>query len=130
MSDSDVSMPAKRPGRSARRQRHAVADDSVRILRLVQRLLLRDMRRQKLSLRRAARDGGVSVGTLFFVLDGDRVNDPGKHPKRRLRRSTLLLLRNMPWIQKLTAATLDQILSSTRRQATRHDLANGTSRRS
>jgi hypothetical protein len=40
------------------------AQECVRVLRVVQRLLSRDMRQQKLSLRRAARDGHIAIGSL------------------------------------------------------------------
>jgi len=77
------------------------------------------MRRQNLSLRRAARIGGVPLGTLFFVLDAKRLTDPNKRPKRCLRKSTLLLLRSMGWVGSVTTATLDRLLASGVRHPTR-----------
>lgn len=87
------------------------AQECVRVLRVVQRLLSRDMRRQNLSLRRAARDGRISIGTLSSVLDSRRVADPAKQPKRGVHRGTLLHLRAMPWIRLLTAKTLDRLIA-------------------
>ena len=52
------------------------AQECVRVLRVVQRLLSRDMRQQKLSLRKAARDGHIAIGSLSSVLDTRRVADP------------------------------------------------------
>lgn len=118
MSNPNACPSAKRLRKAERRRRHGASAENVRILHLVQRLLLRDMRRQNLSLRGAARDGGVSVGTLFFVLDEDRVRDPTKQPKRRPRRSTLLLLRAMPWIGSRTATTLDRLLGAEHKRTT------------
>lgn len=87
-------------------------NDRVRVLRLVQRLLLRDMRRQNLSLRRAARRGGVPLGTLYLVLDPARVSDPNKQPKRCLRKSTLLLLKAMPWLGPMASTTLGRLIDA------------------
>lgn len=105
----------ERPSRKVRR-RHPAAQvrlhDHVRVLCIVQRLILRDMDRLGLSLRGAARDGRIPVGTLSFLLDRSRVTDPDKQPKRRCHRGTLLHLRAMPWIRPLTERTLDRLIAA------------------
>lgn len=84
--------------------------DCLRAHHIIQRLLSRDMRRQKLSLRQAARQGRIALGTLSFILDRSRVHDPDKRPKRGLRRGTLLVLREMPWVGGLSATTLERLI--------------------
>lgn len=82
------------------------------MLSVVQRLLVREMRRQNLSLRKAADLGRIAVGSLSFHLDASRISDPVKQPKRKLRRATLLLLRDMPWIGPLTRKMFDRLLGA------------------
>ncbi len=107
-------MPLRRPrGTSGSRPPvQTRLQDHVRVLAVVQRLILRDMDRLNLSLRGAARTGRIPVGTLSFLLDGSRVTDPDKQPKRRCHRGTLLHLRAMPWIRPLTERTLDRLLAT------------------
>jgi len=89
--------------------------ECLRILRVIRKLLRRDMERNGLSLRRAAREGRISVGTLSSFVNGSRLLDPAKLPKRPVHRGTLLHLRAMAWISQLTAKTLDRLLSATAR---------------
>lgn len=107
-------MPLRPPRRSGGRRPPAPArlQEYVRVLCVIQRLILRNMNRLGLSLRGAARDGRIPVGTLSFLLDTSRVTDPDKQPKRRCHRGTLLHLRAMPWIRPLTARTLDRLLAT------------------
>lgn len=79
---------------------------------VVRRLLSRDMRRQRLGLRAAARAGGVAIGTLASMLDGRRLRDPDRRPKRGVHRGTLMQLRHMAWIGGLSAATLDRLIAA------------------
>lgn len=111
-------MPQRPPRRTQGRRRLAAGrlHDYVRVLCVVQRLITRDMNRSNLSLRGAARAGRIPVGTLSFLLDGSRVTDPNKQPKRRCHRGTLLHLRAMPWIRTLTARTLDRLLATGERR--------------
>lgn len=90
--------------------------DCVRAQRAVQRLLARDMRRQRLSLRRAAREGHIAIGTLSTLLDASRLTDPARQPKRGVHRGTLYQLRAIRWIRPLTAKTLDRLIVATGRQ--------------
>ena len=83
----------------------------VRSLRVVQKLLKRDMSHQGLGLRGGARGGTISPGTLAFVLDADRVIKPDEQPKRGFRRGTLLQLREIPWISTRTTVVLDGLLA-------------------
>ena len=125
-SDHDAKKRKSTPGTPLKRPRTTKAvrgksptqtQECVRALHVVQRLLARDMRMKNLSLRKAARDGHISVGTLSSVLDGRRVADPAKHPKRGAHRGTLLHLRAIPWIGRLTSRTLDRVIVATGRRS-------------
>jgi len=93
--------------------------DCVWMLSLVQRLLLREMRLQKLSKRKAARTSGVPLGTLSYLLDPERISDPAQWPKRPLRRGTLLELRAIPWLGRLSVRAIDCLLKLTERTGKR-----------
>jgi hypothetical protein len=73
------------------------------------------LRSRKLSLRKAAREGRIAIGTLSSILDSQRVIDPARHPKRGVHRGTLFQVRALPWIGRLTARTLDRIIAAPRR---------------
>ena len=85
----------------------------VRSLRVVQKLLKRDMQYHRLGLREGAREGMISVGTLSFVLDEERVSILEKQPKRGFRIGTLLQLRSIAWTRRRTRRVLDQLLART-----------------
>lgn len=95
------SRPSTKPRRPTR---------SVRQLRLLQLLLRRDMERNGLSLRRAAREGNMALGTLANLLDRQRVTVLAKQPKRPIRRPTLLHVRSFKWIGERTGKVLDLML--------------------
>ncbi|UYN93752.1 MAG: hypothetical protein KIT25_17065 [Enhydrobacter sp.] len=90
--------------------------DCLRAHRAVRRLLARDMRRRGLSLRGAARIGGMAIGTLASVLDGPRLSDPDRRPKRGANLGTIMHLRCLPWIGALSAATLDRLIAARARK--------------
>lgn len=83
----------------------------VRSLRVVQKLLKRDMEFLGLGLREGAREGMIAVGTLAFVLDEERVFVPHKQPKRGFRTGTLLQLRSICWTRNRTKCVLDYLLA-------------------
>lgn len=107
-----IPLKSRRAAKATHGRASKHSEECVRVLHVVQRLLARDMRQQKLGLRKAARDGQIAVGTLSFLLDINRVNDPDKRPKRGLRKGTLLHLRAMSWIRPLTARTLDCLIEA------------------
>lgn len=84
--------------------------ECLRILRTIRKLLRRDMTRTGLSLRRAALEGHISIGTLSSFVNDGRARDPAKGPKRGVHRGTILHLRGMRWIGGLTAYALDRLL--------------------
>jgi hypothetical protein len=86
--------------------------ECLRIRRVVRKLLRRDMKRARLSLRRAAREGHISIGTLSSFVNDKRAMDPAKQPKRGVHRGTILHLRGMRWIGGLTAYALDRLLEA------------------
>ena len=111
---SDMRRPSRRTPKAAKR-RGQVPDhvrECVRILRIIQGLLRRDMKRCGLSLRRSAVEGRISIGTLSSFVNGRRIEDPKKQPKRGVHRGTILHLRGMPWIGRLTARTFDRLLEA------------------
>lgn len=69
----------------------------VKELRVLQRLLRRDMAREGLSLRGAAKQGPIALGTLCHYLDERRVTESALQPKRLPRRATLLELQSLSW---------------------------------
>lgn len=80
----------------------------VKELRLLQRLLRCDMKRQGLSLRAAAKQGPIALGTLCHLLDERRVTDAKKHPKRPAHRATFLELRSLSWAGRRTIRVIDR----------------------
>lgn len=70
------------------------------------------MKRRGLSLRRAAVEGRISIGTLSSFVDRHRIEDPKRQPKRGVHRGSILHLRGMRWIGSLTAKTLDCLLET------------------
>lgn len=80
----------------------------VRELRLVQKLLRCDMERQGLSLRAAAKQGPIALGTLCHLLDERRVTDATKHPKRPTHRATLFELRSLSWAGRRTIRLINR----------------------
>lgn len=115
---SDEQSPSERTQRTAKRSGPVPnhAQKCVRILRIVKALLRRDMKRHGLSLRRASAEGRISIGTLRSFVNGRRIEDPKKQPKRGVHHGTILHLRGMPWIGPLTAKPLDRLLAATPRQ--------------
>lgn len=112
--DTDVTQPA---ALRARAREQPEEYNCLRVLSVVQRLLARELRQQKLSKRRAAREGHIAIGTLVYFLDRSRIEDPNRRPKRRLRRSTVLQLRDIFWIRGLLAGVLDRLLEIVDRDA-------------
>jgi hypothetical protein len=86
----------------------------VRELALIQHLLRRDMARQHLSLRKAAKTGPISVGSLSALLDPDRITDGNKQPKRPMRLPTLLHIRNLSWASPRTHRVIEGLLAADR----------------
>lgn len=86
----------------------------VKEARILQRLLRRDMERQGLSIRAAAKEGPIALGTLCRHLDERRVTERAKQPKRHLRRATLLELRNLSWAGPRTKRLIEARLNAAR----------------
>lgn len=68
------------------------------------------MRRHGLSLRKAARTGGLALSSLSHHLDINRICRAEAQPKRGVNRATLLQLRAIPWLGCLSMYVLDSIL--------------------
>ena len=99
-------MPEQRPEKASLPP--APLPRCVKELRLLQRLLRCDMKRQGLSLRAAAKWGPIALGTLCHLLDERRVTDATKHPKRPIHRATLLELKSLSWAGRRMIRVIDR----------------------